>query len=149
MKINSIDREIIDYNKGMIESVRDCISIINSVFYDLLKSNSESYLLNTISEVSRKGTTLEIALNNEWISFRERHLIMISGSAGMGKSHLIGDIVTRRMKKNEPSILLLGQHFITMEEPLVQIQKLLDIKCSKEKFLNKQFTIQDFLLDQP
>lgn len=137
IKINSIDREIIDYNKGMIESVRDCISIINSVFYDLLKSNSESYLLNTISEVSRKGTALELALNNEWISFRERHLIMISGSAGMGKSHLIGDIVTRRMKKNEPSILLLGQHFITMEEPLAQIQKLLDIKCSKEKFLNK------------
>ena len=137
IKINSIDREIIDYNKGMIESVRDCISIINSVFYDLLKSNSESYLLNTISEVSRKGSTLELALSNKWISFSKRNLIMIYGSAGMGKSHLIGDIVTCRMKKNEPSILLLGQHFITMEEPLVQIQKLLDIKCSKEKFLNK------------
>ena len=77
------------------------------------------------------------SLSNRWIEFKQHHTIIITGGAGTGKSHLIGDMVTQRKRAHKPSILLLGQHFTAMSDPLSQIQGLLDIKCRKEKLLTQ------------
>lgn len=60
---------------------------------------------------------------------------MLNGKAGIGKSHLLGDIVNKRAKENKNSILLLGQHFTTNEDPWTQIFKQLKIKCKPNEFL--------------
>ena len=80
---------------------------------------------------------LKAALSNEWIGFKARKTLFIAGEAGCGKSHLIGDIVTKRKLKKEPSILLLGQHFTTALDPLSQVTSLLDIKCKKDHLLGQ------------
>ena len=76
-------------------------------------------------------------LSNNWIEFKKHHTIIVTGVAGTGKSHLIGDMVTQRKRAHEPSILLLGQHFTASPDPLSQIRELLDIKCRKEKLLKE------------
>lgn len=60
--------------------------------------------------------------------------MLLTGEAGIGKSHLLADIATKRMQRNQLSILLLGQHF-TDEEPWSQIKKQLHITYERDIFL--------------
>ncbi|MGV0830246.1 AVAST type 2 anti-phage system protein Avs2 [Empedobacter brevis] len=60
--------------------------------------------------------------------------LLIEGEAGIGKSHLIADIIKRSYSDNQLSILLLGQHFYA-GNIWTQIKDLLDIKSTKEEFL--------------
>lgn len=80
---------------------------------------------------------LKKVLSNDWIDFKANKTLFIAGEAGCGKSHLIGDIVTKRKQRKEPSILLLGQHFTTALDPLSQVASLLDIKCRKDRLLEQ------------
>jgi hypothetical protein len=61
--------------------------------------------------------------------------LLLSGEAGVGKSHLLADVASKRNVRNQFSILLLGQHF-TVEEPWNQIKKLLQISCERDIFLS-------------
>jgi hypothetical protein len=56
--------------------------------------------------------------------------LLIDGEAGIGKSHLLGDVITKRMQNNYESIFLLGQHFVTDENPWTQIFDRLQIKST-------------------
>ena len=50
---------------------------------------------------------------------------------------MIGDIVSRRIKKEHESVFLLGQHFVTEEDPWTQIFKRLQINSKSTDFLRK------------
>ena len=63
--------------------------------------------------------------------------LLLSGEAGIGKSHLIGDIVTKRIKENYESVFILGQHLVTKEDPWTQIFKRLQINVNCEEFLGE------------
>jgi len=60
--------------------------------------------------------------------------LVIEGKAGIGKSHLIADIIKKGFKEKQLSILLLGQHFYA-GNVWTQIKNDLDIKVSKKEFL--------------
>jgi len=63
-------------------------------------------------------------------------LCHITGDAGMGKSHLIADLITQRQNKGKHSVLLLGAHFVMNDKtPQQQIEELLDITCGYKKWL--------------
>lgn len=47
--------------------------------------------------------------------------LIIEGEAGMGKSHLLADIINKRCENNQPSLFLLGENFSTKEMPWTQI----------------------------
>jgi len=52
--------------------------------------------------------------------------LWVSGEAGMGKTHLFCDVAIRRVRKDAPTILLLGEGFAA-DEPWSQIFKLLGL----------------------
>lgn len=62
--------------------------------------------------------------------------LILDGEAGIGKSHMLGDIISKRIIHNYESIFLLGQHFISDENPWIQIFKRLQINTTSENFLN-------------
>ncbi len=62
-------------------------------------------------------------------------ILILSGEAGVGKSHLIADVVERRAKEKQFSLLFLGQKFVTDEEPFTQMMNMLYFKGSSEEFL--------------
>ncbi len=56
--------------------------------------------------------------------------------AGIGKSHLLADIASNRIKSKISCILLLGQHFTSEESPWTQIlRNLLRLDCNENELL--------------
>lgn len=62
-------------------------------------------------------------------------ILILEGDAGVGKSHLIADVVERRAKEKQFSLLFLGQKFVTDEEPFTQMMNMLYFKGSSEELL--------------
>jgi hypothetical protein len=62
-------------------------------------------------------------------------ILLLDGEAGIGKSHLLADIVESRNLEDKPSLFFLGQDFPTTEDPWTQIFKRLHLKCSVDEFL--------------
>ena len=48
-------------------------------------------------------------------------ILILQGDAGVGKSHLIAEVVERREKAKQTSILFLGQKFTTDEDAFAQM----------------------------
>ncbi|MHA1522670.1 MAG: AVAST type 2 anti-phage system protein Avs2, partial [Promethearchaeota archaeon] len=61
-------------------------------------------------------------------------LLLITGNAGNGKTHLLCDAAVRRIETGFPTILLLGSHFRD-DEPWNQIIKHLGLNCTRDEFL--------------
>ncbi len=76
-------------------------------------------------------------LNSDEIKTLFQPYMLITGYGGIGKSHLIADMVEDRNKNGEKSILFLGQHFSLSDEPLRKMLELsgLSSKYSSEEFL--------------
>lgn len=62
-------------------------------------------------------------------------ILILEGDAGVGKSHLIADVVLRREKEKQFSLLFLGQKFITDENPFTQMMRMLYFNGSSEELL--------------
>lgn len=62
-------------------------------------------------------------------------LILVNGEAGVGKSHLLADVVERRRKDGQYSLLFLGQDFNSQDDPWTQIFKQLKFSGTEEQFL--------------
>ena len=74
-------------------------------------------------------------INSRALMFANNPFMILDGEAGIGKSHLLADIVNERVKENSNSIFLLGQQFREDKTPWIQILDLLQLKCNKEEFL--------------
>lgn len=99
-----------------------------------LKSHLDSNPYMTNSVLLRRGVynfyseyvasgLFQIALNP---------FVMITGGAGVGKSHFMADQVSKRLRANKASIFLLGQLFHSEDTILSQIRKQLDIASDEE-----------------
>src|SRR5665648_51768 len=74
-----------------------------------------------------QGTSIELA---------NYPIALLSGPAGIGKSHLLADITLKKRKENKSCILVLGQHFSSEESPWTQIlHNLLRVQCSESELL--------------
>ena len=62
-------------------------------------------------------------------------ILILGGEAGVGKSHLLADVVLRRKKAGQFSLLFLGQKFITDEDPFTQMIKMLHFSGSPDELL--------------
>ncbi len=62
-------------------------------------------------------------------------ILLLDGDAGIGKSHLLADVVKNRSVEEKPSLLFLGQHFVTDEDPWIQINKKIVANCTFDEFL--------------
>ncbi|HGG8838881.1 TPA: hypothetical protein ACJJXM_005184, partial [Enterobacter hormaechei subsp. xiangfangensis] len=63
--------------------------------------------------------------------------LLLEGEAGIGKSHLLADIIESRIQTGYPSLFLLGQQLTTDESPWVQILKRLQLNTVSSEFLEK------------
>jgi hypothetical protein len=61
--------------------------------------------------------------------------LIIKGDAGNGKSHLLGDVAKKRIERNLPTLLLLGQHFVDSKNIWENINSSLSISCTNKQLL--------------
>lgn len=93
--------------------------------------------LRNIREFEHELSTFLNLIHSSSFKLANNPFLLLDGEAGIGKSHLIGDIVSRRIKNEEESVFLLGQHFVTEEDPWTQIFKRLQINSKSADFLRK------------
>ena len=61
---------------------------------------------------------------------------VLRGNAGTGKTHLLCDVVTRRVEAHQPTVLLMGQRFVSNDAPWFQVLQHLDlVGLSAEEFI--------------
>lgn len=90
-----------------------------------------------IREFKHELSNFQKFIHSSEFKLANNPFLLLYGEAGIGKSHLIGDIVSRRIVKDHESLFLLGQHFVTEEDPWTQIFKRLQINSKAEEFLRK------------
>jgi len=54
-------------------------------------------------------------------------LLLLKGKAGTGKTHLLCDVARHRIAENRPTVLLMGQRFVSTDEPWTQVLQQLDL----------------------
>jgi len=65
-----------------------------------------------------------------------KNLMILTGDAGTGKTHLLCDVARQRVFNNQPTILLMGQQFISNDPPWTQAFQQLDLSgMSAEDFI--------------
>ncbi len=55
------------------------------------------------------------------------HLMVLKGEAGTGKTHLLCDVARTRIESGAPTLLLMGQRFLSLEDPWTQALQHLDM----------------------
>lgn len=63
--------------------------------------------------------------------------LIVSGEAGIGKSHLLADIAVKKRNDGHLVLLLLGNHFRTEENPLNQLMDNIMINKNPDEFLSE------------
>lgn len=53
--------------------------------------------------------------------------LILRGNAGTGKTHLLCDVVKRRVDAHQPTVLLMGQRFVSYDTPWSQVLQHLDL----------------------
>ena len=63
-------------------------------------------------------------------------LMLVTGDAGSGKTHLLCDLTSARLAEQHPTVLLMGQQFTTREPPWIQARAQMDLgDISAEEFV--------------
>ena len=99
--------------------------------------HKHGYELRNIREFEYELSTFKNLIHSSSFKLANNPFLLLDGEAGIGKSHLIGDIVSRRIDKEHESVFLLGQYFVTEEDPWTQIFKRLQINSKSADFLRK------------
>ena len=129
----------IDNLDDKVESYIELRKKVHSLHENLEDYNihKDEYNEHGFRDLIEKTTQLSNTLKKKWIDLKALKYWIITGEAGMGKSHLIGDIVMRRKKNGEPSVLLLGEHFAKDKDPILQIKDKLEIQFRSESMLER------------
>lgn len=148
---DTIDTIDIDWIKDKVETLNELIQEQRSKLYEKqreLEKEREKTKKQYYgqSPLEREIYDLRQIENNnrEFIGRTENHvnfklanspILLLKGDAGSGKSHLLGDIASNRLKEDKPSILLLGQHFRNGKNIEANIKELLGVSSSLEEIL--------------
>ena len=73
-------------------------------------------------------TTLDDLRERE--PFVNTDVLIVTGEAGTGKTHLLCDVAENRIKGGLPTVILMGQRFLTKEDPWKQVLDQLDLSSS-------------------
>ncbi|MEN0656544.1 AVAST type 2 anti-phage system protein Avs2 [Proteus mirabilis] len=103
------------------------------------KHHSDKYL-STLQELWKFGyacNDLLTFINSITVKLANNPFLLLEGKAGIGKSHLLADVIKRRIASGYPSLLILGQQLTSDESPWSQIFKRLQLKITSREFLEK------------
>lgn len=97
-------------------------------------SRDFSYRRHHLQELAKHTSELSSFSRGDECRLANTPALLLTGDAGTGKSHLLCDVASQRIKAALPTVLLLGEQF-NDDEPWSQILRLLGLTCSREEFL--------------
>ena len=100
-------------------------------YYDDLGRSLNFYVISLHSELQKL-----VGIGNRANSLANSQLLLLTGDGGTGKTHLLCDFAKSRARNQLPTILLMGQRFLSDDEPWTQALHSLDLAgTSAEEFL--------------
>ncbi|WP_311567881.1 AVAST type 2 anti-phage system protein Avs2 [Photobacterium arenosum] len=100
-------------------------------------SDKYSSILRELRDFDYECNKLSTFLNSITVNLSNNPFLLLEGEAGIGKSHLLADVIETRIKSGFPSLFLLGQQLTSDESPWVQIFKRLQVDTTSNDFLEK------------
>lgn len=154
-QINFDEVQIIDYSRigGVIDGLEKSVSACEDLIHELnrkikeekeaggqklshTEANKFGYELHHLRELESSVYDFNNFLKGRTVALSNLPILILRGEAGIGKSHLLADVARRRAERGQPSILLLGQHFVSAESPWTQIlRNLLRLNCPESELL--------------
>ncbi|WP_439840289.1 AVAST type 2 anti-phage system protein Avs2 [Aeromonas veronii] len=96
-----------------------------------------SSTLRALNDFSYECSELIDFFESITIRLANNPFLLLEGEAGIGKSHLLADVITTRINSNYSSLFILGQQLTSDESPWVQIFKRLQLNITSSEFLEK------------
>jgi len=119
----------------VIEKCKHIDELVKTARKDWYRQNGHQTIPYDLNDFSKALGEFEQTLKSPWIAGIESIVMIVKGKGGIGKSHLLADIANKRISEREPTLLCLGMHITTDEDPLIQIMSHMDVRCKKEVFL--------------
>ncbi len=149
MGIEKIDFEIIKSHLNNLDSISENIfQLLEDLNEKEIKEKNikteKGYRTSTsfdgyIRDLRNANDSLynfKYTLDKSLIKLANTPYMILKGEAGIGKSHLLADIINQRLEDGSDSIFLLGQHFMQEKSPWTQIlDDLLRLKYNEDEFL--------------
>ncbi len=101
-----------------------------------LKDANKKYDHHSLYELIIELQTLNDFVKSERALLADKPAMLMVGDALIGKTHLFCDIAQERIKKKLPTVLVLGQHLMSTNNPWNQILEELGLNCTREEFVN-------------
>jgi len=99
------------------------------------KKNLESYSEYLLFKLIRELQTINEFVRSDRALLANKPAMLVVGDALVGKTHLFCDIAKERIQRKLPTILVLGQHLMSADNPWNQILKELGLSCTREEFV--------------
>lgn len=134
-------KELFRINIELLENNRIIIKRILSECSDRVhdskeKNDTHGYIQHSENEALEAIYDFSRFIESPLLKLVNCPTALLSGPAGIGKSHLLADIALNRIKSGKSCILFLGQHFTSKESPWTQIlRNLLRFDCNEKQFL--------------
>lgn len=131
---------LIDKVKSASDVAQDFIKYIERKQAEQNKANDKNvkdynYLIRDVREFYYESHKITGYFTEQECRAANMPIMLVDGEAGVGKSHLLADIVEGRRREGQFSLLFLGQHFYAQEDPWTQIFKQLKFQGSDVEFL--------------
>jgi hypothetical protein len=132
---NALDITLLQQKIGKIATVLSTIQDAG-IERDETRLAVSEYAQSAVNEARIAFYEFHEFLKSNLLALTNDPQMLITGEAGIGKSHLLADIAKNRISAGNSCIFLLGQHFTTESPPWSQIlQSLLRLDCNEEELL--------------
>lgn len=93
----------------LCEDFKDILSALSSIEddHDKNRYSHRNYIVTQSYEIIHEFRRFV----SSFLKIANSSVVILTGEAGIGKSHLLADIVSRKIKEKYPCVFLLGQHF--------------------------------------
>ena len=136
INITGVDKVPLGEFLTALESLAETVQDIANSFYEKdTITEDEKKRFHHIYELGVEVMHIYNDLHQNMMKLINDPILILEGDAGVGKSHLLADVVKRREKEQQFSLFFLGQKFISDEEPFTQMMKMLYFTGSSEEFL--------------
>lgn len=141
--------EITQICDNLSSIIEDCSKQIHELEEEYKKSKGEKEAEHYYSEPEKYSNkkyelgkfsnaiwNFKSLVNDKVVLLANNPVLILTGDAGVGKSHLMADIATKRTEEKKPTILLLGHYFTNRDLPWTQIPRnILRLSCNEDEFL--------------
>ncbi len=127
-----INAEFLYENANQLKEIIDNLKQKIKPEFKPTKTEIERKIKRYFNEFSNINSELALFLTSEVMMAFSKKSMLLSGGAGVGKSHLLCDITLNRLDENLPTLFLLGQHY-NGDNPLKLISDSLDLNSNSYK----------------